>query len=41
MAAAPGSVGILVKHPDFPTYGLERKNCAECENNYAKKELAG
>ena len=25
-----GSVGKLIKHPDFPTYGLKRENCPEC-----------
>ena len=24
------SVGII-KHPDFPTYGLERQDCATCK----------
>ena len=31
MSANPGAVGTLVKHPDFPSYGLERENCPTCD----------
>ena len=25
-----GEAGRLVKHPDFPSFGLEREDCPEC-----------
>ena len=25
----------IVKHPDFPSYGLERQDCTNCTKNYA------
>ena len=25
-----GTVGKLIKHPDFPSYGLKREDCPEC-----------
>ena len=30
MSEGMGSVAKLVKHPDFPSYGLERENCPTC-----------
>ena len=30
MTASAGTVGIEVKHPDFPSYGLERQYCSTC-----------
>ena len=42
MAAAPGTAGKEVKHPDFPSYGLEREQCSSCkESPRSFKELPG
>ena len=30
VVASQGTVGVEVKHPDFPSYGLERENCPTC-----------
>ena len=31
VVASQGAAGIEVKHPDFPTYGLEREDCSSCK----------
>jgi hypothetical protein len=30
MTTNSGMIGMVVKHPDFPSYGLERENCPTC-----------
>ena len=38
MSANTGAVGVVVKHPDFPSYGLERENCPTCVKVSPKAE---
>ena len=33
------SVGV-VRHPDFPSYGLERENCSKCGDISTKTKVA-
>ena len=30
MISSQGAVGVEAKHPDFPSYGVERKYCSKC-----------
>ena len=30
METSVGRVGLLIKHTDFPSYGLERQDCPPC-----------
>ena len=38
MPIAQETVGIVIKHPDFPSYGLERENCPSCVKGPPKVE---
>ena len=42
MAVGKETVGVVTKHPDFPSYGLEREQCPSCkEPQRSFKELPG
>ena len=30
IVSSQGSVGVEVRYPDFPSFGLERQDCTEC-----------
>ena len=38
MAKSQGTIGIEIKHPDFPSYGLERQYCSICAKSSPKTE---